>query len=235
MHRNRLFCLFLLLAVNGWALAQPTSSLDVYVTLSSDYMNRGMSQTDGAGALQAGADYRHASGFFAGAWLSNVDFASEATRSRPREFEVDYYVGYSRDRDRLSWAVTLARYAYPDISVSYDYTELSFSLSFKDRFSYQASHTDHLLSLGTNALNQELGMTLPLYRNFELGAAVGVFRSADLQEGEYTHFNLGVSKIFKRWTFDMRYYDTNYDRVTHLGKPADRQWVVSASYGFDPI
>lgn len=78
-------------------------------------------------------------------------------------------------------------------------------------------------------------MTIPIYRNFEFGAAAGLSRSSDLPNGEYTHFNLGVSKLWRRWTVDLRYYDTNYQRITHLGEPADRLWVASWSCGFDAI
>lgn len=232
-------CKLLLLTAlgpTGYVSAQPEGpSLDIYLTIASDYLNRGASQTDGEPALQVGLDYRHRSGLFAGAWLSNVEFATEALRTKPRRSELDYYVGYSADHEEWSWALTLANYRYPNIYVSYDYSELSVSVSVKERFHYQASHTNDLLAQGRNALNQEIGLTLPFYRNFEFGAAVGLFRSSDISGDHYTHFNLGVSKVWRRWTGDMRYYDTNYPRRTHLGDPAERRWVLSLSYGFSPL
>jgi uncharacterized protein (TIGR02001 family) len=208
------------------------SSLDVYVTLATDYLHRGMSQTDDDAALQVGVDYRHRSGFFVGAWASNVDYRTEQLRARPREREFDYYVGIDKRRERWAWAATLARYTYPGVSFDYDYTELSVGASFRQRLSYRASYSDNLLSIGHTALGQEVGISIPLLRNLELGATLGHFRSSDIPGGDYVHFNVGVSKLVSAFTFDLRYYDTHYAVTTHLGRPADRRWVASFSYGY---
>lgn len=211
------------------------SGLDVYVTLATDYLHRGMSQTDADAALQVGIDYRHRTGFFVGAWASNVEYRTERLRARPRDREVDYYVGIDRRRDRWSWTATLAHYTYPGGSFDYDYSEFSVGASFKQRFSYRASYSDDLLSVGHAALGQELGIGIPLPKNMELGAALGHFRTSDIPGGDFVHFNVGVSKLVAAFTFDLRYYDTNYALTTHLGRPADRRWVASFSYGYGAL
>ena len=43
------------------------------VTLATDYIWRGQSQTDGAGAIQGSLDFAHESGLYVGAWASNID------------------------------------------------------------------------------------------------------------------------------------------------------------------
>ncbi|MGK0299102.1 MAG: hypothetical protein ACI9XC_002730 [Gammaproteobacteria bacterium] len=45
------------------------------VTLSSDYLFRGQSQTDNAPSIQGGFDYSNDLGFYIGAWASNISFA----------------------------------------------------------------------------------------------------------------------------------------------------------------
>ena len=52
-------------------VAQADVSANVGVT--SNYVFRGFSQTNGNPAIQGGIDYIHASGFYAGAWASQVD------------------------------------------------------------------------------------------------------------------------------------------------------------------
>src|SRR5450759_3397136 len=56
------------------------------VGLVSQYVFRGLSQTNGDPALQGGADYSHASGFYAGTWLSNISWFTDQnanTKSAP--------------------------------------------------------------------------------------------------------------------------------------------------------
>ncbi len=218
------------------AIAQAESvDLDIYLTVTTDYFYRGLSQSDGAAAVQIGVDYLHRSGFFVGAWASNVDYAAESLRARPRRLELDYYLGFNRQPGDLSWTLTLARYRYPDISVSYDYSEISGNVEFGKHLMFRMSYTDSLLAVGQSALNAEFGGMLAVPWDMELGATLGRFESDDLQDGGYTHWNIGLSKLVGRFGLDLRYYDTRFDAKTHLGSPADRRWVLSASYGFKPM
>jgi uncharacterized protein (TIGR02001 family) len=65
----------LLLAAGAAAQAEATAT----VTATSDYDFRGITQTAQDPALQASVDYAHDSGFYAGAWGSNVDFGGDET------------------------------------------------------------------------------------------------------------------------------------------------------------
>ena len=47
------------------------------LSLGSEYIFRGLSQTNGKPTLQGGADYSHASGFYAGTWLSNISWFTD--------------------------------------------------------------------------------------------------------------------------------------------------------------
>ncbi len=52
--------------VSAPAFAGATGNVGVF----SDYIFRGISQTGGAAAVQGGLDYSHASGLYAGTWIS---------------------------------------------------------------------------------------------------------------------------------------------------------------------
>ncbi len=54
--------------------AAPASPLSVNLGLVSQYVFRGLSQTDGRPAVQCGLDYLFPSGFYVGTWLSNISW-----------------------------------------------------------------------------------------------------------------------------------------------------------------
>src|SRR5690606_41185552 len=87
-----------------------TIETSMNVTLATDYIWRGQSQTDGAGAIQGGLDIAHESGLYIGTWASNVDSEDFGGSS----VEVDYYVGFGNAiTDDLSYDLQWATYTYP--------------------------------------------------------------------------------------------------------------------------
>jgi uncharacterized protein (TIGR02001 family) len=215
------------------AVAQDAApGLNGYLTLSNGYWSRGLLQNDGF-SVQAGVDYQLQRGWFVGAWAANVDYAVELWPEQPRELAVDVYGGYHRRGDDWSWTVMLGRYLYPDTAISYDHTELSGTVGFHDRVFYTASYSNEFYGLARSALNQELSLALPLRGDLELGAAVGRFAISGTNT-EYSHWNLGVSKIVRRVVVDLRYYDSGYDWTGWLGNPDSNHYVLSVSYALRP-
>ncbi|MEH6492868.1 TorF family putative porin [Halopseudomonas sp.] len=95
------------------------------VTLATDYIWRGQSQTDGAGAIQGSLDFAHESGLYIGAWASNVDADDFGGAS----VEIDYYAGYGGAiTDDITYDLSWATYTYPKNS-SIDVEEALASLS----------------------------------------------------------------------------------------------------------
>jgi uncharacterized protein (TIGR02001 family) len=78
------------------APAAPASphTISYNVGLFSNYIFRGISQTGGKAALQGGADYGHASGFYAGIWGSNVSWLQDFGLYTRSSLELDFYGGY---------------------------------------------------------------------------------------------------------------------------------------------
>ena len=90
------------------ALAMPTTivfaeeeaasdhSVSYNMALHSEYIFRGYTQTHNDPALSGGIDYEHSSGFYLGAWASNVSWIRDAGASDSgHSLEIDVYGGFA--------------------------------------------------------------------------------------------------------------------------------------------
>lgn len=136
---KRMLYLATVLPLAAAAQDKPSSPYTVTgnVTLATQYIFRGLTQTNSKPAIQGGFDYSHRSGLYAGTWLSNVSWfkdqnagtvsapvalASPASLGPPYEpgktnsfgVEWDLYGGYrgSLGKD-WSYDIGAIRYAYP--------------------------------------------------------------------------------------------------------------------------
>jgi uncharacterized protein (TIGR02001 family) len=109
-------------------LAQGVSAAEFggYAAVTTDYVKRGVSQSDGDPALQLGGEVSFANGIFLGAWGSTTDIYNG--RGRQRDREVNYYFGYAMDVTN-SWQVSghAVAYKYPGQTggINYNYLEYS--------------------------------------------------------------------------------------------------------------
>ena len=97
-----------------------TGNVGVY----SQYIFRGLTQTNTDPSIQGGLDYAHSSGFYLGAWGSNVSWLKENTSvgaavsgsyNRGGSLELDLYGGYkgSVGSSDFTYDVGVLRYWYP--------------------------------------------------------------------------------------------------------------------------
>ena len=202
----------------------------LYVTLTSDYRFRGISQTLNDPAFQAGFDLQLPSGFFTGVWASNVDFFANRFRSGPRDVEIDLYAGYSTDfHDDWSAIFSAVLYTYPGSSVDYDYLEFAAGLNYRDLATLQVSYSNDALARGESAVNYELGIQYPLTNGFEIGGILGFYDTSRLFGTGYAYGNAGISKSWPRLVVDLRYHDTDDDAVALFRSYAGSRWVASLS------
>lgn len=101
----------------------PAYTVAYNVGLYSQYIFRGMTQTDSSPALQGGVDYTHSSGFYLGAWGSNVswprdNYGAPDTGSYYESggsLEIDLYGGYRTElgKSGVTLDVGALQYYYP--------------------------------------------------------------------------------------------------------------------------
>lgn len=94
--------------------AAPASPFTGNFMLASEYLYRGIAQTNGKMAVQGGFDYAHPSGFYVGAWASNISWISDTFPGASASIEVDVYGGYKGSiTEDIGYDVGVLTYNYP--------------------------------------------------------------------------------------------------------------------------
>ena len=132
----------------------------------SDYNWRGISQTSQDPALQGGIDYAHESGFYAGAWGSNVDFGDCCDEN----VEVDLYTGF-RGGDAVTWDVGFIYYWYPGAE-DIDFPEIYVGLGY-EWLSGKVSYSNDFGNSGESAFYYEANASYDLPANFGITGHLG--------------------------------------------------------------
>ena len=121
------------------AAQKPDYTFTGNLSITSDYVFRGLTQTDGKPAIQGGLDFAHRSGFYLGTWLSNISWYTDQNagtasapvalsspgsvgapyapfRSNSAHLEWDFYGGY-RKTFATDWSFDLGiiEYYYPGV------------------------------------------------------------------------------------------------------------------------
>lgn len=105
--------------------------------LYSQYIFRGLTQTGEEMAFQGGVDYAHSSGFYAGAWASNVSWLEDGSYYDNSSLELDVYGGYASaiGETGIGYNVGLLQYIYPGDKLpgvkAAETTEVYGALSYK--------------------------------------------------------------------------------------------------------
>jgi len=100
----------------GLLLAAPAfAEVSGSVAVVSDYLFRGITQTNEEPALQAGVTWNHESGFYAGGWGSSISWLSDADPAISSQVELDAFAGYagSFGESDFGYDVGVNYYWYP--------------------------------------------------------------------------------------------------------------------------
>jgi uncharacterized protein (TIGR02001 family) len=178
-----LFLCAISLATPKQAFAQITATTGI----ASDYLWRGISQSNKNIAASVGLDYKTDSGFYLGTWASTLSSGS---------YELDLYGGYSTEIQGVNYDVGFISYQYPNDN---DYfNEVYFSIGqagFTANLAYTFSSKDNTsASFSQGDLYYSLAYSKELENGVELGATVGRYNFDDTLGDDYKHLNLSASK-----------------------------------------
>lgn len=202
MRNLRILAALGLLGAASAANAQVSSTW----TLTNDYDFRGTSQSAKDPALQGSIDYAADSGWYVGAWASNVDFDSDI------DYEVDLYTGFSGgDDDGLGWDVGFVYYAYPDDSDA-NYPEIYGKLSY-GMFSGGLYYSNDWINSNDSSVYATADVSVPLPQNLSLNFHAGYsfgeyFKDRDT---EYADYSVGLGYTVGNFNLGLKYVDTSLD------------------------
>jgi uncharacterized protein (TIGR02001 family) len=193
------------------ATAGPAAAQDIAwnVAVTSDYVFRGVSQTDQDPALQGGVDVTFDSGFYAGAWASNVDFGDDT------DAEFDVYGGYRTEAGGFALDFGVLGYLYinePD-AVDYNFVEFKAAASRAVgpvTLGAAVYYSPDFFGLDDTATYIEANGSFTPAAKWTVSGAVG-HQALDFSD-DYTTWNAGVAyAITDNLVIDARYHDTDVD------------------------
>lgn len=180
------------LGLTAAAYADVSGSL----TVTSNYLFRGITQTDNHSAVQGSIDLTSDEGLYAGAWISNIADGSE----------VDLYAGLIGELEEIRYDFGVVGYIYPNAKADANYTELYATLGFQ-AFSAGVQYTIGSEVTDTNRGNEKfiagdlyyfVSAHTPFYADWEIAGTLGYYDFADdgvaNKDTAYQHMEVSLSK-----------------------------------------
>lgn len=210
----------------AFAQEEAESPFSWELTAVSDYVWRGVSQSDENPTGQAGFTYTSPVGVYAGVWASGVDFGG----NKP-DFEVDGFVGYNVDfSESVNFDIMLNRYAYPDAG-ELNFNELITTTTFAEAYSLTVAYTDDFGGSETDAWYVAGGASFGLPQDFSLDLGVGRSMFEDEYGEDYTDWSVGVSRSWGPVSAALAYIGTDGNGRDAFGELADSRVVLTLSVG----
>jgi len=205
------------LAVPAVAMADtaPASPFSGNVSLTTDYLFRGVTQTGHRGAIQGGFDYVNPNGFYVGTWGSNISWIGVPNSS----LELDTYGGYSASfATDFTYNVGILRYNYsgenPPGFVSANTNEIYGSIGWKGISAKYSRSTGNLFGVADSSGSGylELNGTYTLEGPaVDLSAHYGKQTVAGTGNDplSYSDYNVKAAKAFGAYTWAFMINKTN--------------------------
>lgn len=219
-------------------LASPAAMAGVTgnVGAVSNYMFRGIEQSLGS-AFQGGADWSHASGAYAGAWISNTEFAD--ANGNLVSYETDLYGGYLFKAGPVTLDPGLIYYYYRD-QTDFNTLEVYLGATY-DVYSAKVFYTPEYLG-AVDAAGDDVGglyltasAALPLSKTLTFTPQVGLSTGDGPKAifgDDYVDYSFTLAKALDNGlTASFALVGTNIDNAT-FGKD-DQKLVVGLKKTFD--
>ncbi len=215
-------------ALSGAAMAEELK-LSYNVGVTSDYVFRGVSQTQEDPAVQGGVDATYGIGY-AGVWASNVDFGSDDPGA-----EIDFYAGVRPTVGDTALDLGVFYYSYAKdkgAPGAFSYFELKAAASRSigpATVGLAAYYSpEYSTDLG-KSIYYEVNGAVPVMEKVTLSGALG-HQEYDKSAGDYATWNIGATyAVTERLGLDVRYHDTDEHG---LGKIYGSRFVVGLKATF---
>lgn len=221
------------LATSGVATA---GEIEANVALSTDYIFRGISQTNNDPAISGGFDYSFDSGFYAGVWASNVEFDDVST-------EIDLYGGYAFEAgEGVEIDFGYIYYTYPGDSGSLNYSEYTASISFDD-LGFGIVYSPDYFGSDEDAVVFNIDYSVGIAKNLSLDLHSGyIVTSLDDNDDSilipgtnldnYSEYSIGLSTSTAGVDLSLTYHDTSISNSLADANGAENRIVFSVGKSF---
>ena len=207
------------------------------VTLTSDYIWRGVSQSSNGPAIQGELGASHESGVYIGAWASSIQ--NDSDPFNPNSLELDPFIGFTRTTDfgghipfDFTYDIGWLHYGFPLDSGAKNINEIYFGLGVApinnlnfSTYWYQDIGVEN--KAGTGYLDMGVDYTLPSWAwNVKVLAHGGRYFKDDRGES-YWDWKAGISKNIAGFDVELAYTDT--DGAGTTGEIDTARFVASVS------
>lgn len=191
------------------AMAQEVET-SVNFGVASDYIFRGISQTDSSAQFFGGVDVG-AGKFYVGTWASNVDFGGEA------KSEFDLYAGFKPSLGAVDFDFGVLAYIYPqerDLDTVEYKAAATYGLPADISITGSLFYSPEVGKNGPDSLYKEVSFAVPLAeagegRPFGLGLSAA-YGNMSVTGGDYDNWKIGVAATSaKGFAVEVGYTDTN--------------------------
>jgi uncharacterized protein (TIGR02001 family) len=203
------------------AMAEYDFSGNIGVT--SNYLWRGITQTNEQAAIQGGLDWGY-KGFYVGTWLSNVSWTT------PEGYEMDLYGGYGFDVGPVGLDVGYIAYMYPlSTPNGEDFSEVYLNASWTWLSAGIAYNVDSDAGGDDSHKYYYVAADFEVGKGLGLGALIGSYDFDGGSAADYTHYQVSLSK--DDFTFALDGNDT--DTAVWGANSDELRATVSWSKSFD--
>ena len=198
------------------AAAPEVSPVTANVTVTNNYVYRGLTQSNYKPAIQGGFDYAHESGLYIGNWNSSISWVSDAGIATSAPMEMDFYGGFKKELIAEGFASDfgLLQYYYPTSGTIAGLTNpntteiyaaqnatfgpvtgfLKFSYSLSNTFGWANSTGSNYIDLTANYDTGFYGISLNAHAGYQKIA--GQYINAGQPSASYADWKLGLTKDF---------------------------------------
>jgi len=227
----------------GLALATATPAisapLSANAAVTTNYVFRGVSQSGGQAAAQAGLDYDAGAvlpGLSVGTWVSSINFGDDTP------LEWDLYGSYTGTIvDKFNWSVGVITYNYPNAphGVNYNWYEGWGGLSYDFGFAQVAGkifYAPDYQNLSNSEWYYTGGVTIPIVSWLALSANVGrteLDHAVGTYIKSYTDWNVSLAATFDAYTLTVGYAATDLNgafKVTSGPFQSNDQFFASIGF-----
>ncbi|GAB4061894.1 TorF family putative porin [Uliginosibacterium sediminicola] len=193
-------------------------------TIASEYVYRGIAQTNRKPAVQGGLDYAGPFGLYAGTWASSISWLSDSAPGVSAPMEWDFYGGIKFPVGPVGLDFGVLKYYYPGTyptgfaspdtlevygAASYEFATFKYSYSLTNLFGAQSTQLNGSLKKSEGSQYFDLSANPDLGGGFTLNLHVGRQLVANFPGASYNDWKAGVTKDVKGWAVGLAYIGTS--------------------------